>query len=222
MTGPPENIENILRVLEVFPPDLPGFDPRSAPASPVTLFVTWLKDAIRDHVLGPQAMTLATADPAGRVSSRVLLCRDVHEDGRWFFTSDAGSRKGTELAANPSAAMTFFWPREGRQVRIGGTVTAEGTEASAGDFLALSPASRAEAGTGRQSQPLGDIAELDQALQRGQAEFSVHPGLVAPGWTRYALTADEIEFWQADPQRRHVRLQYQRTAGSWTHRLLWP
>jgi pyridoxamine 5'-phosphate oxidase len=222
MTGPPENIRNVLRVLEVFPPDLPAFDPRSAPPNPVTLFATWLKDAIRDHVLGANAMTLATADAAGRVSSRVLLCKDVDSDARWYFASDSGSRKGTELAANPSAALSFFWPREGRQVRISGTVASAGGQASAEDFLALSPASRAESLTSHQSQPLDDLTELDEALRRANDEVSVHPGLVATAWTLYVLTADEIEFWQADPQRRHIRLQYQRTAGRWSHRLLWP
>jgi pyridoxamine 5'-phosphate oxidase len=222
MTGPPESIRNVLRVLEVFPGDLPGFDPRSAPPDPVTLFVTWLKDAIRDHVLGAQAMTLATADAAGRVSSRVLLCKDVDQDGRWYFASDSGSRKGRELGANPSAALSFYWPQQGRQVRICGTVTPAGTHASTEDFLALSPASRAEARTGRQSQPLDDITDLDQALHRAEAEVTVHAGLVAPAWTRYALTADEVEFWQTDPERRHVRLQYQRSGDTWSHRLLWP
>jgi pyridoxamine 5'-phosphate oxidase len=222
MTGPPESIRSVLRLLEVFPAELPGFDPRSAPPDPVTLFVTWLKDAIRDHTLGANAMTLATADTAGRVSSRVLLCKDVDSDGRWYFASDSGSRKGRELAANPSAALSFFWPAEGRQVRVCGKVASAGSEASADDFLALSPASRAESLSGRQSQPLDDITELDGALQRGQNEVTVHPGLVAPAWTRYALIADEVEFWQADQRRRHIRLQYLRAGDGWTQRLLWP
>lgn len=222
MTGAPENIRNVLRVLGVFPADLPEFDTRSAPSNPVALFLAWLKDAIRDHALGPHAMTLATADAAGRVSSRVLLCKDVGEDGRWYFASDSGSRKGRELAANPSAALSFFWPLQGRQVRICGTVAAADSQASADDFLALSPASRAESLTGRQSQPLDDVTELDEALNRARSEITAGPGVVAPAWTLYALIADEVEFWQADPERRHVRLQYQRTAGTWARQLLWP
>ena len=49
-----------------------------------------------------------------------------------------------------------------------------------------------------------------------------HPGLTAPGWTLYALTAEEAEFWQGDPQRRHVRLRYRRAGDGWTRQLLWP
>jgi len=212
----------MLRGLEVFPAELPEFDVRSAPGDPVTLFLTWLAEAVRDKVLGPHAMTLATADAAGRVSSRVLICKDVDADGRWYFASDAESVKGRDLAANPCAAASFYWPQQGRQIRISGLATSAGTEASAADFLARPPASRAAALVGRQSEPVDDPGDLDAAFRQSQAAVDADPGLIAPGWTLYALSADAVEFWQADQQRRHIRLQYQRTADNWTARRLWP
>jgi pyridoxamine 5'-phosphate oxidase len=215
-------IRDLLRGLEVFPAELPEFDTRLVPDDPVTLFSAWLKYAIRDHVSGPHAMTLATADGAGRVSSRVLLCRDVDEAGRWYFASSAGSAKGRELAVSPHAALSFYWPQQGRQIRIRGIAASVGSQASAADFLARSPASRAESLAGRQSGPLEDLTELGEALRRARADIVANPGLIAPDWTLYALSADEVEFWQADAQRRHVRLQYERTADGWTRRLLWP
>jgi pyridoxamine 5'-phosphate oxidase len=212
----------MLRGLEVFPAELPEFDVRPAPGDPVTLFLTWLAEAVRDKVLGPHAMTLATADAAGRVSSRVLICKDVDADGRWYFASDAESVKGRDLAANPCAAASFYWPQQGRQIRISGLATSAGTEASAADFLARPPASRAAALVGRQSEPVDDPGDLDAAFRQSQAAVDADPGLIAPGWTLYALSADAVEFWQADQQRRHIRLQYQRTADNWTTRRLWP
>jgi pyridoxamine 5'-phosphate oxidase len=222
MTEVTQNMRDMLRALEVFPAELPEFDTRSAPDDPVTLFLEWLRDAIRDQVRAPHAMTLATAGTAGQVSSRVLICKDVDEAGRWYFASGAGSPKGRELAASPHAALSFYWPAQGRQIRIRGVAAPAGRQASAADFLARSPASRAEALTGRQSQPLEDPAELDEALRRAQARIAAEPGLVDPGWTLYALTADEVEFWQADHERRHIRLRYQRAAGAWARHLLWP
>ena len=65
-------------------------------------------------------------------------------------------------------------------------------------------------------------AELDRAFRQAQARVTADPGLIAPGWTLYALTAEEAEFWQGDPQRRHVRLRYRRAGGGWTRQLLWP
>jgi pyridoxamine 5'-phosphate oxidase len=212
----------MVRGVPVFPAELPGFDVRSAPGDPVTLFLEWLADAVRDKVLGPQVMTLASADDAGLVSSRVLICQDVDAEGRWYFASDADSGKGRDLAANPRAAASFYWPQHGRQIRISGAAASAGAEAGAADFLARPPASRAAALVGHQSEPLGDPAELEEAFRRARAEVDADPGLVAPGWTRYALTADAVEFWQADQARRHIRLRYQRDAGAWSSRLLWP
>lgn len=215
-------LRDVLRSLEVFPAELPRFDVHSAPENPVTLFLSWLTDAARDKIIGAHAMTLATADAAGRVSSRVLMCRDVDEAGRWYFASDAMSGKGRDLTANPHAAATFYWPRHGRQIRIGGEAVPAGTGASAADFLARPPASRAAALVGRQSEPLDDPAEYDEAFLRSRAEVDANPGLVAADWTLYALSAEAVEFWQADPRRFHIRLRYARSAGTWTRHLLWP
>jgi pyridoxamine 5'-phosphate oxidase len=222
MSGAPESVRDMLRALESFPAELPEFDTRIAPDDPVTLFLTWLRDAIKDQVPGPHAMTLATADGSGGVSSRVMICKDVDEAGRWYFAASADSMKGRELAANPCAALSFYWPQQGRQVRIRGTVAPAGSEASAADFLARPPASRAEALAGRQSEPLEDPAEVEEAFRRAQAEIAASPGLVAAAWTLYILYADDVEFWQADHQRRHIRLRYQRAATTWTRNLLWP
>jgi pyridoxamine 5'-phosphate oxidase len=226
MAAEPPRLRELLRSQRVFPAGMPEFDPAAAPDDPVTLFLRWFEAAIRDGVPAPHAMTLATADDQGRPSSRVLICKDVDGAGRWYFASGAASGKGRDLAVNPYAALSFWWPQQGRQVRIRGAAVPAGTQASAADFLARPPASRAEALIGRQSEPLAELAELDRAFTEAQARVSADPGLVAPGWILYALTADEAEFWQGEEDRRHVRLRYCR-AGSgsgsgWTRELLWP
>jgi pyridoxamine 5'-phosphate oxidase len=215
-------MRDMLRGLPVFPAEMPAFDTGAAPGDPVTLFLDWLGDAIEAEVPGPHAMTLATADDAGRVSARVLLCKDVDAGGRWYFASGARSVKGRELAANPRAAATFYWPQRGRQIRVRGQVTPGDDQASTADFLARSPASRAEALTGRQSEPLSDPWELDEALRLAQAKIAADPDVVAPDWTAYALAAEDVEFWQADHDRRHARLRYQRDGDGWARQLLWP
>src|ERR1700761_2273557 len=163
-------MREMLRALPAFPAELPEFDVRTAPDDPVTLFLAWLSEAVRDQVLGPQAMTLATADAAGRVSCRVLICKDVDEAGRWYFASDADSGKGQDLAANPHAAVSFYWPQLGRQIRVSGTVAAADPGASAADFLARPPASRAAALAGPPARELASPAELAAAFQRAAAE----------------------------------------------------
>jgi pyridoxamine 5'-phosphate oxidase len=226
MAAEPPRLRDMLRSQQVFPDGMPVFDPLAVPDDPVTLFLRWLEAALTDGVPAPQAMTLATADDRGRPSSRVLICKDVDDDGRWYFASGAASGKGRDLAVNPHAALSFWWPQQGRQIRVRGAAVPAGAQASAADFLARPPASRAEALTGRQSEPLDDLAELDRAVKQAQARVSADPGLVAPDWTLYVLTADEVEFWQGALDRRHVRLRYRRTASGsgsgWMRQLLWP
>src|SRR3981081_4503344 len=145
----PGTIRELLRAIPVFAGNLPGFDPEAAPGDPVPLFVQWLAAAVGGRVPEPHAMTLSTVDQQGRPSSRVLVCRDVDAAGSWYFASTAASRKGRELRDNPHAALTFYWPQQGRQIRLRGTAAPAGAERSAADFLARSPQARAESLTGR-------------------------------------------------------------------------
>jgi pyridoxamine 5'-phosphate oxidase len=166
VTAEPPSPRELLRSQRAFPDGMPEFDPAAAPADPVTLFLRWLEVAIRDAVPAPHTMTLATADDQGHPSSRVLICKDVDSEGRWYFASGSASGKGRDLAVNPHAALSFWWPQQGRQIRIRGAVVPTDRQASAADFLARPPASRAEGLIGRQSEPLGDLAEFDRAFEQ--------------------------------------------------------
>ncbi|WP_169982816.1 pyridoxal 5'-phosphate synthase [Microbispora sp. H10836] len=221
-SGPAGSIRDLLRGLPVFGTELPGFDVDAAPAEPVALFVEWLTSAVKAGVREPHAMALATADAAGRPSSRVLICKDLDADGTWYFATSAGSRKGRELAATPYAALSFYWPEQGRQIRVRGAAVPADAGRGAADFLARSPGARADALTGRQSQVLDEPSDLDAALRAAHARIEADPGVVAPGWTVYGVRADDVEFWQADRDRRHIRLRYARADGAWTRHRLWP
>lgn len=124
-----------LRSLPDFPDDLPEFDPAAAPQDPARLFLAWLDEALAAGVEQPHAFSLATAGPGGQPSSRMLILKNLDEDG-WHFATSRSSRKGRELAANPYAAMNFYWPRLGRQVRVTGPVVELSAGASAADWLA--------------------------------------------------------------------------------------
>ncbi|MFI6095380.1 pyridoxal 5'-phosphate synthase [Lentzea sp. NPDC051213] len=211
-------ISDLLRGLPSLAGPLPAFDPAGAPADPDRLFAAWLSDAIAAGVTEPHALTLSTVDPSGKPSARVLILKDLR-DGVWHFASSAVSRKGKELANTPWAALTFYWPALGRQVRVRGAVSVANAEDSAQDFLARSPSARANALLGRQSDVLGSRHELEEALR---ASVEQAPDAVAPAWTLYHVTADEVEFWQGDTGRKHVRVQYTRDRAEWTRTLLWP
>jgi pyridoxamine 5'-phosphate oxidase len=210
-----------LRELPVLTRSASPLEPADAPEHPAELFLTWLNEAIDSGVSEPHAMTLSTVDGAGRPDSRVLLLKGL-DDGRWIFATSRASRKGAEIAEVPWAAANFYWPALGRQVRVRGSVVDAGADASARDFLERPPSSRAASLASRQSQPLTDPGELDTALADATAEIEADPGLVPDHWGLFHLSPDEVEFWQADPDRRHLRLRYELKARKWSRQRLWP
>jgi pyridoxamine 5'-phosphate oxidase len=211
-----------LRAVPTLTGSPPPFDPEATPAGPHALFIDWLLAAVEAEVAEPCAATLSTVGRSGRPSGRVLILKNVDDLG-WQFASTAGSRKGRELAGQPYAALTFYWVPLARQVRVSGTVVPADPADSARDFLARPVKARAEALVGKQSQRLDRPADIDEAVGEAVAKLNAEPELVASGWTLYTLRADEVEFWQADPDRRHLRLRYERTASDeWTKEFLWP
>lgn len=221
----PGTVAGVLRERPPMDRELPGFDPAAAPAAPGPLFVEWLLGALTAEVPDAQVATLSTVDADGLPDARMLVLRDVDAEGAgWLFAGDTDSPKGRQLTAHPVAALTFYWPPLGRQVRIRGSVETAAPELSAAEFLTRSPAACAAALSGPQSGPIDSTdaygAELAAALERLAAD----PGLIAPGHTVYTLRALAVEFWQGDRARRHVRLRYERPSpeAAWTSGLLRP
>ncbi|MEV7391970.1 pyridoxal 5'-phosphate synthase [Streptomyces sp. NPDC091215] len=222
-TGAPTSVREWLRGLEVFAGPLADFDLTSAPAEPVDLFLGWLREAVAAGVPDAHAMTLSTIGEDGGPDARVLILKNVDGDG-WQFAAHAGSPKGRQLTARPRAALTFYWPFVGRQVRVRGIVEPASPEQSAADLLARAPSARAEVLLGRQSEHLESTEEREGAFRAALARIEAEPGLVSPEWTPCTLVPVQIEFWQADKGRLHNRLRYERPDrhSMWERHMLWP
>ena len=215
------SIRGLLRTLPVFGRPLPGFDPDAVPDEPVSLFASWLGQAVDAKVVEPHVMTLSTVDAQGRPDARVVILRDVSDEG-WQFTASAAGAKGAQLASNPQAALSFYWREQGRQVRVRGQVAAAEPSVSAAEFLAQSAGSRIADLVGRQSTVLRDSAELAHAMEAARQRLADDPELVAPDHTVYTLSPAEAVFWQGDHQRQHIRLRYRRSGRGWVTERLWP
>ncbi|NQX26925.1 pyridoxamine 5'-phosphate oxidase [Microbacteriaceae bacterium VKM Ac-2854] len=210
-----------LRSVPVFPPEVPDFDPDHGPADPLDLFTAWLEQAAEAGQLAPHAAVLSTADADGRVGARVLILKDADRRG-WSFATHATSPKGHALAANPQAALTFFWPNVGRQVRVEGSIDRASRDESAADFSARPETSRAATLVGRQSEPLGSGAEYEAALAAAQQRLEQEPDAIDAAWSVYTLVPSRIEFWQAAHRRAHLRLEYRPRPNGWARTRLWP
>jgi pyridoxamine 5'-phosphate oxidase len=214
-------MREFLRSLPVFGGVLRELALESLPAGPATLFEQWLREAVADGVPEPHAMALSTCDGAGIPDARMLILKDIDEQG-WWFASNRESAKGRQLDEHPAAALTFYWPQQGRQVRVRGPVVAGTPEASAADFRARGSSARAVALASNESQSLVNRELCISAVEQSQADLLAQPDLVSPTWQVYAVAAEVVEFWQADKDRMHTRVQYIRADPGWTHSLLWP
>ncbi|MFG2307587.1 pyridoxal 5'-phosphate synthase [Streptomyces sp. NPDC048566] len=215
------DLHELLRSLRVWDTELPDFDPGRAPADPLELFAHWLAQAAAAGQTEPHTMALATSDEDGLPDVRTVMLHGADEHG-WAFATHATSRKGRQLAARPHAALGFYWPAQGRQVRVRGPVGVASAEESLRDLHARSTGALAAALVGRQSEVLPSLTDLERASDAAWRQAERSPDAPAPTWTLYRLRPEEVEFFQGDARRRHVRLVYRRTTGGWARELLWP
>lgn len=223
MSDTHETFLDLLHAQRVRDAGLPDFDPATAPAAPLPLFHTWFADAVAAGQAEPHTMTLATVDAEGLPDVRTLMLHDADARG-WHFATHSTSAKGRQLAARPYAALGFYWPEQGRQVRVRGPVTVCSTAESLADLHARSTGALASALVGRQSEVLGSVGELDRASDAAWDRARIEPDAEVASWTRYVVEPREAEFFQGDARRRHVRLRYrwEEGAGAWERELLWP
>ncbi|MFE9774019.1 pyridoxal 5'-phosphate synthase [Streptomyces sp. NPDC005931] len=218
------DLHELLRSLRVWDPGvtgLPPLDPDTAPAEPLPLFTRWFAEVVAAGQTEPHTMSLATADAAGLPDVRIVMLHGADADG-WSFATHAHSRKGGHLAARPYAALAFYWPVLGRQVRVRGPVRTAPAEEAQADLHARTTGALAAALTGRQSGVLGSARELARASEAAWERAAAEPDTPVPSWTLYRLRPEEVEFFQGDAQRRHVRLRYRREERGWARELLWP
>lgn len=191
-------------------------------ADPVVQLRHWLSDAYEHpETAEPNAMCLATSSDNGQPSARIVLLRGLDACGLRFFTSYL-SRKGKDLARNPLAAATFYWPRLERQVRIEGHVTQLGDDESDAYFVTRPEGHRLSAWASEQSEPVESRAVLEERMAHFAARFEGGEVPRPHSWGGYLLVPSRIEFWQGRPNRVHDRIEYRREGSGWRMQRLQP
>jgi pyridoxamine 5'-phosphate oxidase len=188
---------------------------------PLAQFGRWYDDARAASGFDADAVAVATATPDGRPSARMVLLKGFDEAGLVFFTN-YGSRKGSELEANPRAALLFHWPESGRQVRVEGPVERLPREQSMEYARSRPRHSQLSALASPQSRPVPSREWLEQRVVELDAE---HPGKQLPvrdEWGGYRVRPEAWEFWQHRDNRLHDRFRYLPAQAGWRIERLGP
>lgn len=180
---------------------------------PIATVQSWLAEA-RTHPGEPHAMTLATATADGTPSARVVLLRGLDQRGFTFFTNRL-SRKASELAENPRAAVVLHWWPLGHQVRAEGTVEPVSDEESLAYWRTRPRGSQIAAWASPQSQALDGRAELDALVDEAARRFEGDKVPLPPFWGGYRMRPEAIELWTHRDDRLHDRLRYVRDGKGW-------
>jgi pyridoxamine 5'-phosphate oxidase len=199
------------------------FDESLLEDTPLPQFERWFGEAEKAGLPDFDAMTLATATAEGRPSARIVLLRGFDETGFTFFTNYL-SRKGGELAANPYAALVFYWPLWKRQIRIEGEI-AKVTAADSDAYFASRPRGhRLNALISPQSEIIPDRAFLDRRMAELKRQFGDLDHIPRPEhWGGYRLAPESIEFWQGRENRQHDRIRFVHNEdGTWLRQRLAP
>lgn len=188
---------------------------------PLLSFAAWLTEAEASEPNDPNAMALATVDPDGQPSLRMVLLKGADASGFVFYTN-LESRKGRALKGNSRAALLFHWKSLRRQVRVEGMVEPVAEAEADAYFASRARQSQIGAWASRQSAPLPDRFALEKAVARYAAKFGVGAIPRPPHWSGFRLAPHRMEFWQDGRFRLHERAQFERAGEGWEHRRLYP
>jgi len=188
---------------------------------PIAMFSELFEQARQQGVEEPDAMVLSTVDESGRPSGRYVLLKRIDERGFVFFTN-LESRKARALAANPYAALCFYWPPIHKQVRVEGHVEPV-TDAEADAYFETRPREfQTGAWASTQSATLASREALERRVQDARARFENRSVPRPPFWSGFRVVPSAIEFWTRDPARLHERVLFERAHGRWAQTLMFP
>jgi len=188
---------------------------------PIALFQEWFDAAKKTGMDKPEAVNLSTATITGKVSSRIVLLKEVQGSGFVFF-SNYNSRKAKDLQENANAALTFFWNILDREVRIEGMISKISREESEKYFATRPRESQLGAWASHQSAVISSREELLVRYREYEELFLNKPVPCPDYWGGYKLTPEVIEFWQGQVGRLHDRFLFRKAASGWTKSRLSP
>ena len=190
-------------------------------SGPILQVHEWIQEAQDGKVALPHAMNIASLDSAGRPTSRMVLLKRISEEGFVFFTDYEGN-KGKQISAFPHVALTFWWAKTNKQIRIEGECS-KVSEKENDEYCSSRPrGSQISASVSLQSQELESYELLTQKSESFEKEHSNKTIERRERGGGYIVSPISIEFWKEQKNRLHKRELYLKSGTDWKKALLSP
>ncbi|NSX55674.1 pyridoxamine 5'-phosphate oxidase [Parasulfitobacter algicola] len=176
--------------------------------SPFDIVRTWMAEAEKTEPNDPNAIALSTVDADGLPNVRMVLLKDIEDDGFVFYTNYE-SQKAAEIDQSGKAAFVMHWKSLRRQVRVRGLVEKENGPQADDYFASRSLKSRLGAWASKQSRPLSSRATLIAEVAKITAQHGTNPKR-PPFWGGFRIKPLEVEFWADGEFRLHDRFRWRR------------
>jgi pyridoxamine 5'-phosphate oxidase len=185
-------------------------------STPLELAERWIADAAKDknnNFEEANKMVLATVDPNGQPFQRVVLLKEISNDGLIFFTN-YHSRKGQHIANNNQVSLLFYWSIHARQIHFTGKATLLTNKENEAYFHSRPYESQLAAAASHQSHPIENKQVLLDKVEALKEQFPDQVP-IPKEWGGYKVAYESVEFWQGSSHRLHDRFIYLKEGNTW-------
>ncbi len=205
---------NLLKTMLLFYCCLSMISEKTIDPNPFVQFDIWFRERLTTDIEIPNTVSLGTASKKGSVSVRTVLLKGYDKSGFVFFTN-YNSKKGKQLSSNCRAALLFYWPESGRQIRIEGVANKVTEEESVSYFKTRPRESQLAAWASEQSTVIPDRQYLETRYGVFNENFNSFPVDKPPHWGGFRVVPDWFEFWENGDFRLHDRISYTKRKEFW-------
>lgn len=188
----------------------------------IRIFNAWYKEELNSTTVRiPTACCLSTIGLDGFPNARFVSLKDVIQN-RFIVTGTLESRKGNEIGNSGKVALTFWWTKTERQVRIQGNAIKMPTQLADRYFAERNRDSQIVSIVSAQGREISDPVSLTEKYETTEKQF-LNKTLKRPdNWGGYEIDPVRIEFMEFKPTRFHERTLYELINGQWTAKQIQP